>query len=101
MNPGATTRPRDVEDALDLGRIDRAEVADGEDPVAEHADIGAPAGAPVPSMTVPPRSSRSKPVTADDDTAAGPSGRGRPPDEPASSRAGAGPSCYTPPSVGL
>ena len=48
MNPGATTRPRDVEHGLDLALVDRREVADSQDPVAEDADIGGAAGAPGP-----------------------------------------------------
>ena len=44
MNPGVTTRPVDVEDEPDLAvRSTTAEVADREDPVAEDADVGAPA----------------------------------------------------------
>ena len=40
--PGRDDPPADVDDAFDLGRIDGAEVADRQDPVAEHADIGRP-----------------------------------------------------------
>ena len=42
MNPGATTRPRDVEHGLDVGVADGRQVPDREDPVAEQADVGGP-----------------------------------------------------------
>ena len=38
----------DIEHGLDLALVDRREVADGQDPVAEDADIGRAAGAPGP-----------------------------------------------------
>ena len=63
--PGRDDPPVDVDDALDLGRIDRAEVADGQDPVAEHADIGWPRWrARCRRRAGPPRRTRSKAVIA-------------------------------------
>ena len=102
MNPGATTRPVDVEDPLDLGRIDRAEVPDGQDPVAEHADIGAPRwraraidDGPAAEQQVEAGHARMMtPPT-------GPSGRRHPLGAAPARPAREGPSCYTPPSVGL
>ena len=61
--PGRDHPSSDVDDPLDLGRIDRAEVPDGQDPVAEHADIGSPGRRARAVDDGPARSSRSKPVT--------------------------------------
>ena len=48
MNPGATTRPATSSTVADLAVRDRRQVADGQDPVAEHADIRRTARAPGP-----------------------------------------------------
>ena len=52
--------PRDVEDERDIALRDGGQVAHRGDPVAEHADVGRAAGAPEPSTSDPPRSTRSK-----------------------------------------
>ena len=38
--PGVDDQPVDVDDRPDLAVVDRPEVADGQDPVAEHPDVG-------------------------------------------------------------
>ena len=63
MKPGVTTRPATSRTSSTPSASTARQVADREDPVAEHADVGALARAPrVPSITVPPRSSRSNAV---------------------------------------
>ena len=42
MNPGATTRPSTSRIRSTPASSERTEVADGQDPVAEHADVGRP-----------------------------------------------------------
>ena len=91
----------DIEDALDLRRIDRAEVPDGQDPVAEHADIGSPRrraravdDGPAAEQQVEAGHVRMMTPRPTRRVAGGRSAR-------SGSPAGTGPSCYTPPSVGL
>ena len=62
MNPGATTRPAHVEDVATSAVVDRRQVADRQDPVAEHADVGAPSRRPGAVDEQPPRRTRSKAV---------------------------------------
>ena len=44
--PGRDHPAGDVDDLLDIGVGDRPKVADGEDPVGQHADVGRPARRP-------------------------------------------------------
>ena len=46
--PGGDDKPADLEDGLDLTRVDSGKVANGQDPVAEDPNIGRPARAPGP-----------------------------------------------------
>ena len=46
--PGRDDTPGDLEDGRDLAVRDRRQVADGQDPVTEHADVGRTARAPGP-----------------------------------------------------
>ena len=101
--PGRHDAPGDVQDQPDLVRIDDAEVADGEDPVAEHADVGTSSGTPGAIDDGPAPEEQVEAGHREMMTPGTTRGRGDAAGSPALHRAaGTSPTlCYTPPSVGL